>query len=162
MIDYAAACLEAGASGFFFGTQMANTDMMPRELFQEFGPKYDLPVLESFGAKSKISWLHICRKNPMFDLLTDYPVDVIHWGDRIGGPSITEARQMTDKTLAGGLTNELLNHGTAEEVLAEARASLAEAGRTGFIMAPACVIRAGAPDANLAAARQAIEETATI
>jgi uroporphyrinogen-III decarboxylase len=69
---------------------------------------------------------------------------------------------MTDKTLAGGLTNELLNHGTAEEVLAEARASLAEAGRTGFIMAPACVIRAGAPDANLAAARQAIEETATI
>jgi len=168
--DYAAACLEAGASGFFLATQMANYKALTREEYEEFGVAYDLPVLESLVGKSRVTMLHmceprltmprVCKQNLMFDLVADYPVDVINWAGRASGPSLAEARQMTKKALAGGLSLETLLNGTEEDVLAEARDAIAQAGRTGFILAPACVIKGASPDANLAAARRAVEETA--
>jgi len=158
--EYALACLEAGASGIFFATQMANYDLLTREEYEEFGVPYDLEVLEALQGKSRITMLHICRQNLMFDLLADYPVDVLHWSDRESGPSLAEARKVTRKALAGGLSLKTLREGTAEDVMAEVRDAIAQAGRRGFLVAPACVIRAGTPATNLAAARRAVEETA--
>jgi uroporphyrinogen decarboxylase len=159
--DYAAACLEAGAPGFFFATQMATHDLMTTEEFQEFGVAYDLPVLESLRGKSRVTMLHVCRQNLMFDLVADYPVDVINWAARTSGTSLVDARQMTQKPLAGGLSLETLLNGTEDDVLAEARQAIVQAGRTGFILAPDCVIRGPSPDANLAAVRRAVEELAS-
>jgi uroporphyrinogen decarboxylase len=161
VIDYAAACLEAGASGFFFATQMATGDLMTRQEFQEFGVAFDLQVLESLVGKSWITMLHVCKQNLMFDLVADYPVDVINWAARTSGTTLAEARQMTGSALAGGLSLETLLNGTEKDVLAEAREAIVQAGRRGFILAPDCVIRGPSPDANLAAARRAVEETAS-
>jgi uroporphyrinogen decarboxylase len=157
--DYAAACLEAGASGFFFATQMASHDLMTPEEFKEFGLPYDLQVLESLVGTSRVTMLHVCKENLIFDLITDYPVDVINWAALTSGTSLADARQMTDRPLAGGLSLGTLLNGTEADVLAEARQSISQAGRNGFILAPDCVVRGPSPDANLAAARQAVEET---
>ncbi|MGQ9566414.1 MAG: uroporphyrinogen decarboxylase family protein [Anaerolineae bacterium] len=158
--EYALACLEAGASGIFFATQLATYDLLTREEYEEFGVPYDLEVLEALQGKSRITMLHVCKQNLMFDLVADYPVHIIHWADRESGPSLAEARRMTRKPLAGGLALKTLREGTEEDVVAEVRDAIAQAGRTGFLVAPACVIRAGTPAANLAAARRAVEETA--
>jgi uroporphyrinogen decarboxylase len=159
VIGYARACLEAGAPGFFYATQMATTDVMTREQFKEFGVAYDLPVLESLAGRSRVTMLHVCRKNLMFDLVAGYPVDLINWAAHTSGTSLTQARQMTHTALAGGLSLETLLNGTEEEVVAQARNAIAEAGRLGFLLAPDCVIRGPSPDANLLAARRAVEET---
>jgi uroporphyrinogen decarboxylase len=159
---YAAASLEAGASGVFFATQMATHDLMTPEEFKEFGRTYDLPVLESLAGKSRVTMLHVCQQNLMFDLVADYPVDVINWAAHTSGTSLTDARRMTGTPLAGGLSLDTLLNGTEEDVLTEARGAISEAGRKGFILAPDCVIRGPSPDANLAAARQAVEETRTV
>lgn len=159
VIDYAAACLEAGASGIFFATQMATTDLMTPEEYREFGLAYDLPVLASLRGKSRLTMLHVCGRNLMFDLVADYPVHLINWAACTSGTCLADARQMTDKSLAGGLSLETLLSGTEQDVLAEVRQAIAEAGRRGFILAPDCVIKGPSPDANLAAARQAVEET---
>jgi len=156
-IEYAAACLEAGAPGLFFATQMATTDLMTRQEFKEFGVTYDLPVIESLRGKSRVTMLHVCKQNLMFDLVTDYPVDVINWAAHTSGTTLTDARRMTDKSLAGGLSLDTLLNGAEKDVLTEARNAIAEAGRRGFILAPDCVIRGPSPDANLAAARRAAE-----
>jgi uroporphyrinogen decarboxylase len=157
--EYATACLEAGVSGFFYATQMACGDLLTRQEFREFGRAYDLQVLDSLAGRSWVTMLHVCRQDLLFDLVADYPVDVINWAACTSGIRLSEARKATDKALAGGLGLETLLHGTEAEVLAEARASIAEAGRRGFILAPDCVVRGPSPDANLAAARQAVEET---
>jgi uroporphyrinogen decarboxylase len=157
VIDYAAACREAGASGFFFATQMATTDLMTRQEYQEFGIPYDLDVLESFRAKSRVTMLHVCKQNLMFDLVADYPVHVINWAARSSGTSLADARRLTSRALAGGLSLETLESGTEQEVQAEAWDAIAEAGFKGFILAPDCVIPGPSPDANLAAARRAVE-----
>jgi uroporphyrinogen decarboxylase len=107
--------------------------------------------------------LHVCRQNVMFDLMADYPVDVIHWDDRTSyGPNVAEAQQRTDKGLSGGVSTKTLRHGTAADVLAEARDAIAQAGGTGLILAPTCTIDGYTPDANLSAMRQAVEETAKV
>ncbi len=157
--EYAAACLEAGVSGFFFATQMASHDLMTPEEFKEFGVPYDLQVLESLAGKSRVTMLHVCKQNLMFELMADYPVDVINWAALTSGTSLRDARQITDRPLAGGLALDTLLYGSEEDVLAEARKAIAQAGRRGFILAPDCVIRGPSPDANLVAARQAVEET---
>ena len=159
VMAYAAACLEAGGSGFFFATQMATTDLMTREAFKEFGVAYDLPVLESLVGKSRVTMLHVCMQNLMFDLVADYPVDLINWAARTSGTTLSDARRMTSTALAGGLSLETLLNGTEEDVLAEARAAIAAVGRRGFILAPDCVIKGPSPDANLAVARRVVEET---
>ena len=159
VIEYAAACLQAGASGIFFATQMATTNLMTREEFKEFGVAYDLPVLESLIGKSRVTMLHVCKQNLMFDLTAQYPVDVINWAAFTSWTTLADARRMTDKPLAGGLSLETLLNATEKDVVAEARQAIAQVGRKGFILAPDCVIKGPTPDANLAAARQVAEET---
>lgn len=159
VIEYADACLEAGASGFFFATQMANSGIMTRDEFREFGIPYDLKVLESLAGKSQVTMLHVCKSDLYFDLVADYPVDVINWDDRDSGTALAEARQMTKTALAGGLSLETLLNGTEEDVLAEARDAVKQVGREGFMLAPGCVIKGPSPDVNLAAARRAADET---
>jgi uroporphyrinogen decarboxylase len=157
VMDYAAACLEAGAPGIFFATQMASTDLLTREEFEEFGVAYDLPVLESLVGKSRVTMLHACKQSLMFDLVAGYPVDVINWAANTSGSTLSDARRLTDKPLAAGLSLETLLNGTEEDVVSEVRSAIAEAGRTGFVLAPDCVIRGPSPDANLAAARRALD-----
>jgi uroporphyrinogen decarboxylase len=158
VIEYAAACLEAGASGIFFATQMATHDLMTPEEYQEFGRAYDLPVLDSLTAKSRVTMLHVCGRNLFFDLVADYPVHIINWAACDSGTTLAQARQMTDTPLAAGLCLDLLLHGSEDEVAAQVRDAITEAGPRGFILAPDCVIKGPTPDANLAAARRAVEE----
>lgn len=160
VIEYAVACMEAGAPGFFFATQMATNDLMTREEFQEFGRAYDLQVLESLSGKSRVTMLHVCKQNLMFDLVADYPVDVINWAVHTSGISLADARQMTNTPLAGGLSLDTLLSGTGEDVEADVHNAITKAGHRGFILAPDCVIRGPSPNANLAAARRAVGEIA--
>ncbi len=157
--DYALACLEAGVSGIFLATQMANLDLLSRAEFEEFGAAYDLPVLEAIAGKSRLTILHVCRQNVMFDLTAEYPVDVINWDNHTAaGPSLAQARLRTDKALAGGLSVTTLFEGNEAEVRAEVRAAIDQTDGRGLILTPTCTINARTPEANLRAARQAIEE----
>jgi uroporphyrinogen decarboxylase len=157
--QYAAACLEAGATGIFFATQMANYDALTRAEYEEFGLAYDLPILESLLGKSRLTILHVCRQNIMLDVAVEYPVDALNWADRVSdGPSLSQARQMTGQALVGGLAVETLFNGTVEDVWRETRDAIAQTGGKGFILTPGCTINARSPEANLQAARQASAE----
>ena len=157
VMDYAAACLDAGATGLFFATNMSSYDALTGAEYQEFGVTYDLPILESVAGRSRVTMLHICRKNIMFDLLAGYPVDAIHWADRAGPPTLAEARRLTGKALSGGLAVQTLLKGTEEEVMAEAREAIAQTGGRSFILGAGCVINTRTPAENLYAARHASE-----
>ena len=160
VIDYATACLEAGAPGFFFATQMATADLLTPDEYSEFSRPYDLAVLESLQGRSRVTMLHVCKDNLMFDLVADYPVHAINWAAHTSGTGLADARRLTGRALAGGLALDTLQTGSEEMVLAEARRAIAQAGRKGFILAPDCVVPGPSPDANLAAARRAVDESA--
>jgi uroporphyrinogen decarboxylase len=157
--DFARACLEAGADGFFFATQHASRDVLPRDEFEEWARPFDLQVLDPLAALSRLVVVHAHGNHLFFDGVARYPAQVINWHDREGGPTLREAQTLTDKCLGGGISRAgALVHGTPQQVQDEVRDAIAQThGRHLFVM-PGCVVPLSAPGANLRALRQAIEQ----
>lgn len=100
--------LKAGASGFFYCTDVARDLWTSRDIFEEFEKKLDLQTLNAVKDSSLFSILHVCGEDRLlFDELLEYPVDAFNWDDQMKGtPSFFELRKKTDKMLVGGLNRK--------------------------------------------------------
>ncbi len=149
--------LAAGADGVFFSTQMATTDLLTREEYEEFGRPYDLRMLDEAGAGQIL--LHIHGVNVMFDLFDDYPVQIVNWHARETAPTIADARRRVSASLACGIDawNTLAKR-TPDDVAAEVRDAIAQTGGRGHIVTTGCVMPVDTPEANIRAAIAAARE----
>jgi uroporphyrinogen decarboxylase len=108
-----------------------------------------------FSVQGITSVLHVHgEKNLMFDLILDYPVQVLSWSDRLAGPSLREVRVKTSKALMGGW-NEFgpLSQGPIEQIQAEALDAIAQTGGRKFILANGCSVPDDTDHGILEAAR---------
>jgi uroporphyrinogen decarboxylase len=155
---FALACLEHGADGIFFATQLARHDLLLHEEYREFGVEYDLPILDSVRDRTKITVLHLHGINPMFDLTSVYPVQIVNWHDRETHPSLAEGQRLFGKgALLGGLhRSSTLPHGTPSQVQAQARDALQQAGNSRIILGAGCVTLLTTPEANIQAVKAAV------
>ncbi len=156
---FAAACLDAGADGFFFATQEANSHTLGRQDFLDLGKPFDLEVLRSLDERAWLNLLHVCRTDIYADLVADYPVQMINWDSERTAPTLGDARRVWKGTcLVGGLDREgaLLN-GSPSEVSSGVRRAVAMAGRLGFVLGAGCGLPVTTPHENLRAARAAAE-----
>jgi len=133
--------IAAGADGVFLSAQAASTAILSESQFREFGRPYDLMALE--GAVD--GWLNILHVHGdralQFGWILDYPVQVLSWSDRLAGPSLHEARQVTNKCLMGGWHEfGALSNGPEAEIAAEARDALAQTEGRSFILANGCSV----------------------
>jgi uroporphyrinogen decarboxylase len=157
MREFAGACLQAGADGIFFATQLASEKFCSAGKYREFGRPYDLQVLEATDG-STFSILHIHGADIFFDLVADYPVHAVNWHDRRVSPTLAEARERHDRCLVGGLNEvETLPQGPAVRVREEVRDAIEQVKGRGLIVGPGCVFHLDTPDAHLEAARDAVE-----
>jgi uroporphyrinogen decarboxylase len=159
LTHYAAATVEAGASGLFFAiVKLARQGVITEAEFEEFGKPYDLKVLNAVqGAPYNL--LHSCGSDVYFDALLDYPVHALNWAS-IGqhNPTITQAAQRSRLALVGGVDEDgVLQTGTPHQVTEEALAAIQATGGKRFLLAPGCGTQAGVPAANLLALRRAAE-----
>jgi uroporphyrinogen decarboxylase len=154
---FAECCLrEAKVDGFFFAPIGCEASFMDERQYVEMIRPSDLSVLEALR-EAPLLILHIHgEKEVMFDLLSTYPCDLISWEDRVAGPSITEARRRTRRSLMGGIDHLAAPDATPEQIIAQGREAIAQAGDRGFILAPGCTFPAGTPEANLLALRRAV------
>lgn len=156
---YAAACLDAGASGLFFAiVRLARQGVLSREEYETFGKPYDLRVLEAVRAGS-FNMLHLCGPHAYFDLVADYPVHAINWAT-IGqhNPDVAAALNQTNLAVVGGVDEvDTLQIGTPEAVIKQARESIAATGGRRLLLAPGCTTAMDVPEPNLRALRQAVE-----
>ena len=99
------AFLDAGASGFFFGYQCGMAKLMGKEMFEEFGKKYDIRNIEAVKNRTWFNMAHVCHGDAATsEWFLDYPVDAFNWSDQDPAMhSIGEMRNLTDKVLVGGL-----------------------------------------------------------
>ncbi|HVI85386.1 MAG TPA: uroporphyrinogen decarboxylase family protein, partial [bacterium] len=155
--DFVRAVMAAGADGVFFSTQMATTDLLTREEYEEFGRPYDLQVLEAVS--TGLAFLHIHGVHIMFDLFTDYPVHVINWHSRETPPKIAEARAEVTTCLACGIDAwNTLAKGQPDAVAREVRDAIAQTQGRGHIVTTGCVMPIDTPEANIQAAIAAARE----
>ncbi len=156
LVNYAQACLEAGADGIFFATTAwATHDRLTADQYREFGRPYDLQVLAAVqGAFFNI--LHVCRDRNMLDILLDYPVSAINWAATLpGNATLAQGQAKTTKAVMGGVGEATLLEGTPEAVAAEVRTALESTGGR-LLLAAGCSISPAVPAVNLRAAREAV------
>jgi uroporphyrinogen decarboxylase len=149
-----------GAAGIFLAIQHASYDLLSEAEYAEFCRPLDLEIL----AATEGMWfnlVHLHGRNVMFDLVADYPAQVINWHDLETPPSLAEALSRTEMALCGGLRQwETMMRGTPAQVQAEAEHAMAATTRRRFILGTGCVTPIVAPTGNLLAARRAVEVVA--
>ncbi|MDE3088201.1 MAG: uroporphyrinogen decarboxylase [Chloroflexota bacterium] len=164
---FAVESLRAGADAIFFATQMATRKYLSEDEFRKFGAAYDLQVLDAIrAAKSDFVFLHIHGIDIYFDLLAQWPVDVLNWHDRRTAPSLKGAREISraggsavesKRALSGGINEwDTLAAKSRDAVSAEVRDALAQTGGRGFIVAAGCVIPVDTPEENIRAVIEAV------
>lgn len=158
--QYAAATVEAGASGLFFAiVKLARHGILTMAEYEEFGKPYDLQVLQAVQG-APFNLLHICGPSVYFNLTAGYPVHAINWASvNQHNPTVAEATQLTRHALVGGVDEDgVLQTGTPQQVTQEAQAAIRAAGGKHFLLTPGCGTH-DVPDANLRALRQAADLT---
>ena len=149
------AALEAGIAGVFYAVQHAQYGLLSEEEYAAFGRLYDLRVLEATQGLW-LNVLHLHGEDVMFDLLADYPVQVINWHDRETWPSLAEARHRFDGAVCGGLQRwDVMVQGTPSQVREQAADAISQTEGRRFILGTGCVTPVVAPMSNIRAAREA-------
>ena len=151
-----AATLERGASGIFFATQCATTDLMTVPEYEEFGARYDRQVLEAAGA-SRFTMLHIHGEKIMFDAVDDLsrPRDQLARPPH-RRPSLAEGERLSGKCAIGGIHEHDIATMTPDEAAAQARDAVAAIGGRHMMVGPGCVIPITTPPATIAAVIRAV------
>ena len=156
---YVGACLDVGADGVFFASQSATPEVLSWEEHRSFVEPYDLRVLKAAHSKAAIILLHLHGDRPYLSALAPaYPVHALNWHDRRTSPSLAEAMGLASQALVGGLDERgLMITGTPEAVRAQVQDAVAQCGGRRLLVGPGCVVDLRVPEANLAAAREAVE-----
>jgi len=167
-IDFARACVDAGATGIFFG--IGGGGRVWRELtteqLEEYALGYDRRVLKAVDCPIKL--MHICStpqgNPPDKDFMESgwfkkYPVDCINW-DAHEYTWIDRAKEIYGNNFAicGGLNRvTTLRTGTPAEVEAEVKKAIDDAGEGGgFMLGPGCTVYQDMPRENYNAVGRAV------
>ena len=140
---------------------------MNDEMYDQFGQLYDFKVIGSYNDKTWFNVVHIHsftkeKEKSMFERLAEYPVNCINWHDRWAGPSLPEARKITNKCLIGGINEEqYFNKINYSEVYKHVQEAICSMNDTGFMLGPGCTIYEDTPRENYLAARIAAAKYGT-
>lgn len=148
----------SGVSGVFYAIQHASHAIMSEAEYSEFGRPFDLRILEALPEDWWLNVLHLHGTAPMFDLVADYPVDVINWHDRETSPDLAEGKLKFSGAVSGGIGRwDPMHSGTPVEVRAQARQAIEQTSARRFILSTGCVIMTTTPTSNIRAAREIVE-----
>lgn len=151
------AARECGIAGVFFAVQQARYDLFAEEEYRTLGLPCDLQVLEA-AQGLWLNVLHLHGTEVMFDLVAEYPVQVLNWHDREAGPALTDGQRRFGGAVCGGLARwNTVVRGTAAQVREEAADAIAQTKGTRFILGTGCVVPVVAPWGNLRAARACVD-----
>ena len=150
------AALDTGMAGVFYAVQHAQYELLSEQEYAVFGRPYDLRVLEAVQGLW-LNVLHLHGSDVMFDLLADYPIQIMNWHDRETWPTLFEAQGRFDGAVCGGLARwDVVVRGTPEQVQEQAADALAQTGGHRFILGTGCVTPIVAPASNIRAVREAV------
>jgi uroporphyrinogen decarboxylase len=155
--DYARACLRHGADGIFLGIKGCSPEQMTRAEYARFGLPYDRPILEE-AKEGWLNMLHLCGPHLYFEVVADLPSPLLSYGLDPGNPSLSQARDKANRAVIGGVSAKpKIRTMTPEQVATEVEAAIQDTGGNGMMIGPGCSISPDTPEANLRAAREAVE-----
>jgi len=157
IIQFIEALKPSGCAGIFLALQHATYNLLTEAEYREFCYPLDMKILKATEGMW-LNMIHLHGVNVMFNLVADYPAQLINWHDVETPPSLHEALGRTKMALCGGLRQwETMVRGTPEAVEAEAKAAIKATGGRRFMLGTGCVTPITAPTCNILAVRKAVE-----
>lgn len=138
---------EGSVTGIYFSLQTLIGDGITEDIYRKVFTPGEKEVLAAANSVSDYNIMHICgyaghRNN--FNLFKDYDVKTINWAAVVEDLPLEEGKKFFGGRCAlggfGNLTSEVLYKGTKEEIQAETKRLLDQAGRTGIILGADCTI----------------------
>jgi uroporphyrinogen decarboxylase len=148
------ACLDTGIDGVFYAIQHAQASLLSLEEYHTFGLLHDLTALEH----ARGLWcnlLHLHGHNTYFSLIDSLKFPIVNWHDRETFPSLSNAQELFDGMVCGGIRQDTLVYQNQAEVQKEAADALQQTGGKRFILGTGCVVPVIASHGNIRAAREA-------
>ena len=162
-IEFCIDAIRAGAHGIFFATQLASHRLLTTAEYERFGRKYDLEVLQALKGHSRVNMLHAHGDDIMFDLLSDYPVELFNWHDRLTDPDLRRAQARLSQVLVGGLNeHHTLVHGNHEEITREVEDAIEQTEGRRLIIGPGCVLPVATTETSIQAVMEAARNGRTV
>jgi uroporphyrinogen decarboxylase len=147
-------------SGIFYAVQHASYALMSEAEYREFGRPYDLQILEALPKDWWLNLVHLHGDLPMFDLVADYPVQVINWHDRETEPDLAAGKLRFRGAVCGGLGRwNPVHNGAPVDVREMARNAIEQTNGRRLILSTGCVIMITSPLSNLRAVREVVNTT---
>ncbi len=157
---YIEAAKGSGVSGIFYAIQHARFEVMSPVEYQRFGRPFDEELL-SVASDLWLNMVHIHgEKDIMFDLVADYPVQLINWHDRDTGFSLAAGLQQTSSAVSGGVSRWSMLQESPEAALAEATEAMSVTGGRRLLLGVGCVIMTNTPTRNIRALRHFANQAA--
>jgi uroporphyrinogen decarboxylase len=148
----------SGVSGIFYAIQHASYAIMSESEYREFGQPYDERILNALPEDWWLNMVHLHGDAPMFDLVAQYPVQILNWHDRETKIELAQGKLKFKGAVSGGLGRwDPMHNGTPVEVRAQARQAIEQTNGRRFLLSTGCVIMTTTPTSNLRAAREVVE-----
>ena len=158
LAEFARACIAAGAAGIYFSAQGGELYRFSEEEFERYIKPHDLVVLRAAEeAGAEFNLLHICGEELRLHAYADYPAHAVNWAPQLGNLSLSQGRNLFQRTIVGGVDQRgPIVAGSPEEIAAEVRSAIAEMGTIGFMVGAGCTVPSDIPVEHLVTARQAV------
>ena len=156
-IEFIHAATSLGIDGIFLAAQHASAQWLSEAEYREYGVEFDLRLLNA-AREAWLNIIHLHGEHIYFDLLSHYPAQVWNWHDRETEPNLRQGAAKVSGAVCGGIARDAtMLAGTPEQVQAEIADAVRQTGGRRLIAGTGCVTLVASPEANLRAAREAIE-----
>jgi uroporphyrinogen decarboxylase len=155
-VEFIRAAKAIGVDGIFLAVQHASASLLSEAEYREFGVEHDLRVLAA--AQGWLNVLHLHGDAVYFELLADYPVQIWNWHDRETPPHLAGGLARVRGAVCGGLAREAtMLRGAPGDVRAAVLDAIEQTAGRRLIVGTGCVLLIPTPEANLRAARDAVQ-----
>lgn len=157
LAGFAAACIDAGASGIYYAAQGGEEDRFTEEEFLQYIKPHDLAVLEAIEGAGEFHLLHICGDRIRLALYTDYPGHAVNWAATKHNLGLKDGHALFKRTVVGGMDDRgVVVSGPAEAIRAAVQEVIIDFGTRALILGADCTFPTDIPVSHI---RVAVEST---
>ncbi len=149
------AAKKIGIDGIFYAIQHARYPLLSREEYEIWGRPYDHQILNAVQ-DCWLNMVHLHSTDVMFDLVAEYPVQLLNWHDRETGISLADGLPQIKGAASGGIDHWTLHQESPENTRAEAKDAIEQTNGRRLLLGTGCVAMTTTPLRNIRALRESV------
>jgi len=153
---------QTNIAGICYVINQASYNIMSESEYTQIALPYDQKILNTLPSKWWFNMTNLQSPAPMFNLISTYPVQAIHWDAISSRPNLSKARGQFKGVICGGLSTEQHLHlATPLTIKSAVREANNAIGNRQFILTSGSPIPTTTPISNIRAVRDAVENIGT-